>query len=211
MALINDTDLLLLEPTLFTDASTAAVLLEAADDATLSGSVLISSTAEFNTVGVNAGHVVVVNGEPLEITGAIGNTTLSVTKRRSPGSSIIKPGSGSGLTYEVLTFSPTIDASERWLDRVLGLDANHPTQPLTSANVQNYEEFASLVALHCIASAFSQVSAATPEDDSLRERAELYERLDFEMRQHLVASVDVNGNGVVDERRRLAVGTWVRL
>lgn len=211
MALLNDVDLLMLEPAMFTDASGIAIRLQTGTDAAIEGNSLTSASASFDMQGIGAGHVIVVDGSPLEVVMNFGATSIMVTARRESGAALIKPGDGTSLAYEVLTFMPLIEESELWLNRVLGLDPDHPTHPLTSDDVINYEDFASLVALRCIARAFSRAAAEDPENAALRERAELYERLGFELRQQLVAAVDVDGDGVADERRSLAVGTWVRV
>lgn len=211
MAIINDIDLLLIEPSLFTDAADAAVELIASDDGNISGSQLNSGQVDFEDAGVTAGQVVVVNGEPLEVVDRLGKTELSVSARRLPGSPVIDPGNGTGLMFSVLTFARHVEDAERWLARALGLDQNHPTTPLSEENVLNYDELADLVSYRVTATAFAQAAAADPADDSLRDRAELYERMAVEVRQLATALIDIDGDGVADEQRRLAVGTWVRM
>lgn len=211
MAIINDTDLLLIEPSLFTDASVAAITVDENDDATITDTSLSSAGSDFYESSVTAGQVIVVNGEPLEIVSMQSKSQLEVSGRRLPEGVPVPPGDGTGLSFVVRTFMRHVEDAELWLARALGLDAADPATPLTSADVINYDELADLVSYRVIATAFAQSAAAAPSDASLRDRAELYDRMASEVKQLVTALIDLDGDGVADERRRLAVGTWVRV
>lgn len=211
MAIVNDTDLLRIEPTLFTDATGAALPILSNTGGVISGTNFLSSKVNFETALGEAGGVIIVAGEPLEIVSISSATVIEVTKRRLPESPLIEPGDGTGLAFQVVSYSMLIDEAESWLERTLGLDENHPQIPLTADDVLNYDEFAPLVAYRTIAAAFACASAANPDDESLRTRADLYERMVHDLRQQMIASIDLNDDGVEDERRRMAVGTWVRV
>lgn len=211
MAIINDTDLLRVELALFTDAIGAALPILSNTGGVISGFNFSSSKVNFESALGEAGGVIIVASQPLEIVDILSGTVLEVTKRRLPDSPLIEPGDGTGLAFQVVSFSMLITEAELWLERTLGLNAHHPQTPLTSDNVLNYDEFASMAAYRVISAAFACAAAADPEDESLRARADLYERMVHDLRQHMVASIDLNDDGVEDERRRMAVGTWVRV
>lgn len=211
MFIINDTDLLRIEPTLFTDALGAALPALSNTGGAINGTSFSSSKVNFLTALGEAGGVIIVAGQAMEIASITSSILIEITLRRLPEAPLLPPGDGTGLVFQVVSYSMLINEAELWLERTLGIDANHPQIPLTTDNVLNYDEFAPLVAYRVIASAFACAAAAAPEDASLRARADLYERMVHDLRQQMIASIDLNDDGVEDERRRLAVGTWVRV
>lgn len=211
MALIDDRDLLIREPSLFLDAGGAATSILSAADGVIASTTLTSASSDFVTLGIGFGHVVVVNGEALEVVSRTDANNLVVSKARaSITDPQISPGDGSALNLEVLTFTRLIAEVQAWVLGAFGIDAADPVTPLDETAILNPEEVESLIALRVIAQAFAAASALAPTDASLSQRATLYADLAAEARRQAKAVIDLDGDGIADATRHLDVVTLTR-
>lgn len=210
--LITDIDLLALEPTLFTDATTAGLVLDDRTNASISGSTLTSVDSDFTTIGIDDGRVAVVDGEPLEIVSLIDATSAQVSRPRPKSATIIEPKAGTGLAMKIVSFEKRIDDAEVRFRQALGLLADDPVEPVTDAQVLNLDDLAPLVALIAAADIFARAAAASdPEDDSLARRAMIYDALRADALRTAAAMLDLDNDGIADATRRLGAVTWRRL
>lgn len=206
MALIDDRDLLVREPSLFLDASSVATSILSATDGALSSGSLISASSDFDTPDIDLGHVVVVNSEALEVVSRTDTTRLAISRPRLLTTDTqIEPDIGSSLNLEVLTFARLIAEVQAWVLGAFGIDASDPVTPLDESAILNPEEVESLIALRTIAQAFAAASALAPTDSSLSQRATLYAGLAAEARRQAKAVIDLDGDGIADATRHLDV------
>lgn len=206
MALIDDRDLLIREPSLFLDASSVATSVLSATDGIVSSGTLFSSSSDFEAPGIELGHVVVVNGEALEVVSRTDPTRIVVSRPRLLTTDLqIEPDTGSALNLEVLTFARLIAEVQAWVLGAFGIDASDPVTPLDETAILNPEEVESLIALRTLARAFTAASAIAPTDSSLSQRATLYAGLAAEARRQAKAVIDLDGDGIADATRHLDV------
>lgn len=206
MALIDDRDLLIREPSLFLDASSVATSVLSATDGIVSSGTLFSSSSDFETPGIEFGHVVVVNGEALEVISRTDQNRIVVSKPRLLSTDTdIEPDTGSSLNLEVLTFARLIAEVQAWVLGAFGIDASDPVTPLDETAILNPEEVEPLIALRTLARAFAAASAIAPTDSSLSQRATLYAGLAAEARRQTKAVIDLDGDGIADATRHLDV------
>ncbi|MCH8824832.1 MAG: hypothetical protein IH984_15150 [Planctomycetes bacterium] len=206
MALIDDRDLLIHEPSLFLDASSVATSVLSATDGIVSSGTLFSSSSDFETPGIEFGYVVVVNGEALEVISRTDQNKIVVSKPRLLSTDTeIEPDTGSSLNLEVLTFARLIAEVQAWVLGAFGIDASDPVTPLDETAILNPEEVESLIALRTLARAFAAASAIAPTDSSLSQRATLYAGLAAEARRQTKAVIDLDGDGIADATRHLDV------
>src|SRR5688572_23108078 len=106
MSLITDRDLLLVEPSVFTAAATAAATnILTATDAAVAGTTLSSATSDFAAAGIDEAHVAVFDGEALEIIARLSATQLDISRPRAALTDAkIAPIAGSNKTLKVNTF-----------------------------------------------------------------------------------------------------------
>lgn len=205
MAIIQDIDLLVIEPSVFIDAAAGATSLLAATDGAVSGTTLTSAGSDFTANDIDLGSVVVVNGEALEVIQRVDLNTLEISRPRAADTDPqIAPGDGSALAVDVSTFARLIDLSQSWLLSAMGIDSADPETPLDELAVVNVDAVGRVVAIQTIAQAYSLAAARAPTDDVLAAVAEHYARTAREARIQAAVVLDTDGDGVGDATRHLA-------
>lgn len=211
MPLITDVDLLTIEPAVFLDATAAATKVLSASDGAIAGTTLTSAGSSFTAAGIDAGHVAVVAGEALEVVQRTSATTLNVSRPRPATSSSIAPNAGSSLAFTIWTFQRLIELAEQSILAALAIDPEHPAQPLETAAILNRPAVERIIATATIARACAVASAANPASESLKQRASDYERELERLRQQLIVVLDLDGDGIADATRRLAIAVFIRM
>ena len=206
MALIDDRDLLIREPSLFLDASSVGTSVLSEADGVVASTTLTSASSDFVTASIDLGHVIVVDGEALEVISRTDATNLVVSRARALVTDArIAPGDGSALSLEVITFTRLIAEVQAWVLGALGIDASDPVTPLDETAILNPAEVEPLIALRTIAQVFAAASAIAPTDASLTQRATLYAGLAADARRQAKAVIDLDGDGIADATRHLDV------
>ncbi len=209
--LIDDIDLVRIEPRVFLDCQVAATALVAGTDGTVSGTALTSAGSNFVTADIGNGNVIIVNGEPLEVDSRTSATVLEVSRPRAASTDAkIKPVAGSSLAFSVHTFERAILAEESWVLGALGIDPEHPTVPLDDTVIVDLAPVERLIGLRVIARAFETASAQAPTNAALKEQAGTFRRRANEERQRTIAYIDRDGDGVPDATRRISVVQFSR-
>lgn len=204
--LIGDRDLLVIEPSVFVGAASAATVLLSVADAEVAGTSLTSATAEFEANDIDEGHVGVVDGMPVEVLSRVQDTQLSISlPRASTEDSAIPPGDGTNLSFSVLTFKRLIQRMQHELLQRLGLHAEDPEHPLDETAILNPEAVGRALALQTIAQAFAEAAAVNPSDESLAARAAVYTRVAERAFLRTPVTVDLDGDGIADATRRVDV------
>lgn len=198
MSLVQDRDLLVIEPGMFTTATGAGTVLAEGTDGALSGVVFSSGAARFDDAGLDEGHVAVVGAETVEVTGNVLATQCDVSRPRAvPDDPPIEPTSGSGLTYSVVTFARLIAREEAGLLQRIERSLDVEESPAIG-DIVNEDAARVAVAMQVVARAFAQAAASDPADDTLAERATLYLGQARGVMQMTVIELDMDGDGFAE-------------
>jgi hypothetical protein len=149
MAVLHkDIDILKYDPGLFTSGTAfAAQTFGKGANGVLSSTSFTVSGGTFQTVGVQAGHVIyiqsldgMINGI-YEIVAVVSNTVLTVSALRAETTDPAIPvGTGTGLIWRIITFAPQAAEAAFTLSQRLGLkpgcpDSQYGFENLTNTNV----------------------------------------------------------------------------
>ncbi len=212
MSMVDDRDLVLIEPTLFIDAENQATRLVHVIDGSVSNTSVTSLSADFEAAQVDAGHVVVVNNEVCEVVDRMTAAALTVSlPRANEGDPLIEPAQGSGMTVTVATFMRLIDQVEVWVLGSLGIADEDPETTLDEEAILNPADVQRLIALKTIARAFEAAAALDPADESLASRAMLYRDAATDASGQTRAILDLDGDGIADATRRFDVAVLRRI
>ncbi len=211
MTMIEDRELALIEPTLFIDAINQATLLIDATDGNVSNTTVTSLGSDFESMAIDFGHIVVIDGEVCEVINRISSAALTASLlRASQTDPLIEPTAGSGLSIKIVSFHRHIELAQAWVFGALGIDGGDPGLSLEESAILNPSMVAHLIALETIWRVLCAAAAIDPTDQSLADRAEHYGRLVSESRQQTKAILDLDGDGVADSTRRIGVVTLIR-
>ena len=202
----TDRDLLVYEPTVFTDAPFVAQQRLHVTDAALSGTQLTSADADFNLAQIEAGSVVLVGRTPYEVLQCVNAQTLSVSLLRTRLSDDPIPGpEGTSLDLKARTFAPQAALIHDALLRLLGIDPSDPYTPMTEDAVVSLSVMARLEALGTLERVYSGAAALSGDNEQLRIKARHYARQFQLAAAQSTVLVDVDGDGHADERRHLGL------
>jgi hypothetical protein len=212
MPLINDRDLLLLEPQLFIGGELAATVLRNVTDGVVSGTTITSASSNFTSLAIDFGHAGSIDDLPCEVVSRISSTQLSVSAPRAgTGDPLIEFAAGGSQRLKIVSFKRLIDVAESWVLGALGLDADDPMQPLETSAILNLEAVKHLIAVRTIQQGYAAAAALGPGDASLKERAAFYAvQLDSAKRSTEIY-LDLDGDGKADCVRRLDSITFLRM
>lgn len=211
----TDRDLLTLEPGLFGLVAWTGQRL-ASGIGSVTGSVLTiaGQDVSLEAAGVDAGHVVLIDGCPAEVVERTGENTAVVSRLRvSTGSPVLPVGDASEVPVRVFTFAPQIADVHRRLMRMLGIepDGDGPTEG-TIMNTHDMARVEALGALHLIYAGASASGSGPGGASTIEaEKAEWYRLRFMEERARIVARLDLDGDGVADAARRANAMRSVRL
>jgi hypothetical protein len=209
--LINDIDILRIEPRAFIDCQSAATKLLSASDGALAGTALTSAGSNFVGTAIDNRHVVVINGEALEVDSRTSATALEVSRARAESADAkIPPAAGSGLAFSIVTFERRILEEEAWVLGALGIDPAHPADPHDDLSIVDPAPVHRLIGLRVIASAYEVAASLAPADAALKAMAEMYRRRAREERHRTIAYIDRDGDGIPDTTRRIDVVQFTR-
>jgi len=204
MAFVTDRDLLRIEPTLFSDASSAGIMLDEQSDVSISSGQLVSSSSAFEDLGVTTEHALAVDAQPLEIVDVISQTRLQVVRPEVDGMAGEVPDITAG-TMRIVSFATLILEASAWMVEVFRLEVDDAAQLLSDSAVLNVEDLQHLVKLRAIATAFALAGAKDPTDSSLAERATHYEQRLNVAKNTTTVRFDVTGDNESDASQRAGV------
>lgn len=205
----RDRDLLVLEPSVFRDVLwPGQVLLESSLGVVpTSGDSLSVTKADFDELGVDAGHVVTIDGVPAEVVERVDPTTLAVSLVRidASGATVPLPFNGSGLSVRLTTFRQQIAVVHGELMRGLGLTAGED-----EASIVNTRSFVLPEALGTLAMVYGSTASIGDADSLAWAKARHYRDRFRAAREALFAELDLDGDGAVDATRRTNTGAMRR-
>jgi len=208
----TDRDLLALEPNVFNDAPLTNQRRLTVTDAVIAGTTLTSASADFAAAQVESASVVVVDTIPLEVIERVDANTLTVSKPRVQTSdAAIPPGDGSALTLHVETFAPQAALVHDALLRMMGLDPEDASAPVTEDAIISISLMVHLETLGTLERVYSASVALTGDNNpELIRRAELYRNRFASARERAVILLDADGDGRADTRLSLPTSRLVR-
>jgi len=209
--LITDTTILRLAPHVFIDAAALATILVDGSDGAVSGSGFTSAGSDFTVNDIDVGHVIIIDGSPLEVDARTSATQLDVSRARaSDGDALIPPGDGATLTFSVPTFERQIAEQEAWVLGAIGIDPNHPTTALDETSMIDARDLETLIALRTIAHLYEVAAARNPADTALALQASQWRTIERTQRHGTVVYLDLDGDGAPDATRRIDVVEFTR-
>lgn len=209
----TDRDLLALEPAVFTELSWAAQQRLSVSDGVLSGGTTLSSaTADFEMAQVEVGSVVLVNDVAMEVIARTDANTLTVSLvRASLADEAIGGTDGSQLPVVARTLAPQAALVHDGLLQLLGIDADDPDPCLTEDAIISLSLMAKLEAVGALERAYSGAAALVGDNQGLLAKAQRWRTAFGQAVHSATVLLDVDGDGVVDEKRQLNVTRLVRV
>ena len=144
--MLNDVDILKVEPSLFSDACFDSQVLCGGTNGIVAGTQFTASGVDFTSSGVTAGGVIWLTSADGSIDGGFeivsiidsGHITVSIL-RSDPAAGAIPVGSASGLTWSIKTFAPQITVAETQLSHRLRCLPGWEAATVTLAELANTE------------------------------------------------------------------------
>ena len=205
MELTTDRDLLAMEPLLFQEILFASHKRLEVSDAAITGTTLTSASADFESVQLDGGDVILVGDLPCEVVSRNSATSLTVSLLRDRLSdNPIAPGNGSSLTVVHRTFGPHASQVHDELLRLLGIDPDGHSE-VTEDAIVSLSILRDLEVLLTLARLYeSAIAVSSPDDaDLLRNKAASYLRRFREAARSAVIHLDLDGDGHADAVRDL--------
>ncbi len=200
----SDRDLLAIEPAVFEDVPFTAQKRLQVTDASVSGTTLTSTAADFVSTGVAAGSVVMINGIAHEVVERTDANTLEVSLPRShtsdPG---IPGGDGTGLNLIAQTFGPQAELVHDGLLRLIGVDPDNPDADISESSVLSVTLMARIEALGTLELIYSAAASLVGDNDALLMKAGEYRRRFRQACTRAIVLLDMDGDGQADEQLSL--------
>ncbi|MEI7658712.1 MAG: hypothetical protein WCK33_11675 [Phycisphaerae bacterium] len=192
----RDIDLIVIAPTLFRDvvwpSQTLLRTQGAVEESVLSP---MDKDVDFERLGVDSGHVVMLGETATEVVKRVDERRLLLSRPRAEGGEVIEVGKYKGAV-RIGTFAPQIEVVHRRLLRWAEIEeAGRVTDPRAGAYA---EALGALALIH-----FADEPAPSA-------RGVQYQRR-FEIEcERLVLRLDMNGDGVAEQARRVSGGPMHR-
>ncbi|MEM9294948.1 MAG: hypothetical protein AAGA57_04025 [Planctomycetota bacterium] len=207
----TDRDLLALEPEAFNDLAFFAQLRVSVNDAEVTQTDLTSVNANFETAQIEPGHIAVVDRHPCEVvarTDAM-SLTLSALRTQTSDPAIPPTVQGAGLSLRIRTFAPQARLVGLDLLQALGVDPEDATAQAenrpTEDAILSLNRMAQLEALGTLHRLYAAASAVDTRQEAFLHKAEHYRSAFREALRKATVLIDVNQDGLPEERRSFAV------
>lgn len=212
MMLCTDRDLLAFEPNVFVDVPIASQELLRAEDGAIDGSTLSSPTSDFAALGVETGHVVVVNGLSLEVIDRPDPQTVTVSLPRSDaGGPVQTPPLSGTIEFAVRTFRPQAVVAHQHIRRALDLAEGDYNPASDQAVLLDTAVGRRLEVLATLAEIYRAAQAPLNADPIFASRQRHYEQALARALAESAIAVDLDGDGVADRMVTTGVRTLRRI
>jgi hypothetical protein len=210
----SDVDILKYEPVLFGELHLSWQVLAQRTGASLTGTTLIASGADFAGAGVDTGGVVYLRSADGAIDGAyevvsvdsMTELTVSVV-RPDPADNPIAPPQAADVFYRISTFTPQAAEAAYQLTEHFGMQPGEPTSVVTLEDIIDTEVLRRASTFAVIASIYA-MWAGRDSSEGLWIKSLHYRQLFEKARQRCRLSIDLGTDGVADVTR---IGGAVRL
>lgn len=198
----TDRDLLAIEPQVFQDVPLLSQQRLQTQDASIAGTTLSSASADFISTGVSAGSVVLVNEAALEVIARTDAHTLTVSLLRTLTTDpAMAPTPGDNQPLSVRTFAPQAALMHDLLLRMVGIEPDDPTGPLSEASIISRTVMRRLETLGVLERIYSAAAQIVGEDQALWKKASYYRERFGNACDRALVLLDANGDGIADLRR----------
>ena len=203
----TDTDILKYEPGLFGELHFSGQVLVSGTGATLSGTTLTASGADFVSAQVAVGSVVYLESADDVLDGAYevvsvdSATQLSVSVVRSDSSdSSVAPPAGSNVSYRICTFAPQASEVGFELSEYFGISPGDPASGYSVSDIMDTSVLRRASVFGVIASIYASL-ASKGDDENFWKKSLHYQRLFEKARERCRLSIDSGSDGVADVTR----------
>ena len=203
--LTTDADLARFEQQVFIEAQHAGQRLTRGT-VSIAGTTLTATGVDvaFDAGAIAPGHVVVVDGQVLEVLERTGATTITVSRIRASGDPAIHPPSPvTNKPMHIVTFAPQRSIAHAQALRSIGMDPDValPGEP-SASSIVNPGALARLEALGALHLVWLSASLNAGRDADVALRAERYREMLVRERDVAAIYLDLDGDGVPDACRR---------
>ena len=211
MNFATDRDLLMFEPHLFRDVPLISQQRLNSNDAQLASGVLICGSANFVSLGVTVGDVVLANDQPLEVLARTDAQTLSVSLIRADIThAAIPPADAGQITLVIRSFQPQITLVHNTLLRLIGIDPQDPDATFGADAIVSTSLMAKLETLGALEHIYTASFALTGENQTVQTKADHYHKQFQQALAQANISIDVDADGQVDRQAQPAVAKLIR-
>ncbi len=210
----NDVDVLKYEPALFGELHLPAQVKASGTGASLRGTTLAATQADFIAADVAAGGVVYLRSADGSVDGAYeivsvdSATQLTVSVLRADATQpAVAPPIGGEVSYRISTLGPQAADAAFQLTEHFGIRPGDPASEISPESLVDIEGLRRTSVLLVISNVYA-TWAGCREGEGLSQKSRLYRQLFEKARQRCHVSVDLGSDGVADVHR---IGGVVRL
>ncbi|MEN6332799.1 MAG: hypothetical protein ABFE01_00975 [Phycisphaerales bacterium] len=210
----NDVDVLKYEPALFGELHLSSQVRASGTGATLTGTILTATQANFVAAGVESGGVVYLRSADGTLDGAYEiaavdsatQLTVSVLRAETTSPAVAPPIEGE-VSYRISTLEPQAVDAALELTQHFGIQPGDPSSGIAAESLVDTEGLRRASAFLVISNAYATWTGRG-EGECFSHKSRLYRQLFEKARQRCHVSIDLGSDGVADIHR---VGGVVRL
>ena len=212
----NDADILKYEPILFGELHLPWQVLAAGTGATLSGTTLTTSTADFVSAQVSAGGVVYLQSADVSLDG--GYEIISVDSATQLCISVIRPDSeaaavappaATDISYRISTFGPQANEVGFQMTEYFGIKPGNPESDIDIEDILDTSVLR-LASVFAVISSVYAMSASKTKDENFWKKSLYYQKLFTRARERCRLSIDVDSDGQADATKIGSSGRLMR-
>jgi len=212
----NDADILKYEPILFSELHLPWQVLATGTGASLSGTTLTASGADFIATQVQAGGVVYLQSADGSLDGAYeiisvdSATQLSISVvRADPAGTAVPPTAATDISYRISTFGPQTAEVGFQLTEYFGIRPGNPASDIDTNDILDTSVLKLASVFAVISSVYAMLAGET-KDQNYWNKSLYYQKLSAKARGRCRLSIDVGTDGIADVTKIGAAGRLVR-
>ena len=212
----SDADILKYEPILFGELHLPWQVLAAGTGASLSGTTLTASGADFITAQVQAGGVVYMQSADstldgtYEIVSVESSTQLSISVVRADSTeTTVPPPPATDISYRISTLGPQAAEVGFQLTEYFGIRPGNPTSDIDTEDILDTSVLKLASVFAVISSVYTMLADKT-KDQNYWNKSLYYQKLSAKARGRCRLSIDAGTDGIADVTKIGAAGRLVR-